>query len=177
MKHTHSKPSFARWWRQVCFMPIRHSKWLTDDVKAKLSSQITASEQGHRGEIFVIIENHLPIPIAYRIDCRTRALQLFSQYGVWDTQENTGVLVYINICEHTLEIIADRGINEHVSPTVWQALCDKAISGLAQNKIEDSLSALLKEIGMLLKQYHQSHSHLPIDPNGNELSDTIIHLK
>lgn len=168
-----TQPSFARWWRQVVFVPMLHSKWLTAEVRESLTTKVTAAERGHRGEVFLIIENHLPIQSAYHIHCHERALELFSAYRVWDTEENTGVLVYVNICEQSLEIVADRGISAHVSPTVWRAMCDKAVAGIANQKVEESLTDLLDEIGQLLRQYY----HLEHDPAGNELADTVVFLK
>ncbi|WP_201588064.1 TPM domain-containing protein [Psychrobacter jeotgali] len=168
-----SKASLARWWRQVLYVPMLHSRWLTPESKARLTAKVTEAEKGHRGEVFLVIENHLPIQAAYHIDCHERAIDLFSEYRVWDTEENTGVLVYVNLCEHGLEIVADRGISTHVSPTVWRAMCDKALAGIANNKIEESLSDLLNEVGQLLRQYY----HLEHDPSGNELSDTVVFLK
>lgn len=167
-----SQASVARWWRQILFVPMLHSKWLTSEVKAHLTKKVTAAERAHRGEVFLVIENHLPIQAAYHMNCRERAIELFSEYQVWDTEENTGVLVYVNICEQNLEIVADRGISAHVSPTVWRAMCDKAIAGLANQKVEASLTDLLDEIGQLLRQYY----YLEEDPAGNELSDTVIFL-
>lgn len=168
-----SKASLARWWRQVLFIPILHSRWLKPEVIARLTKKVTEAERGHRGEVFLVIENHLPIQAAYQINCRERAIDLFSEYRVWDTEENTGVLVYVNICEQGLEIVADRGISAHVSPTVWQAMCEKALAGIANKKTEESLTDLLDEIGQLLRQYY----HLEHDPEGNELSDTVMYLK
>lgn len=172
-KQSASQASMARWWRQVLFVPLLHSKWLTAAVKARLTAKVTEVERGHRGEVFLVIENHLPIQSAYHINCRERAIELFSDYRVWDTEENTGVLIYVNICEHSLDIIADRGISAHVSPTVWRAMCDKAIAGLATQKNEDSLTDLLDDVGQLLRQYY----HLEDDPAGNELSDAVVFLK
>lgn len=168
-----SKSSFARWWRQVLFVPLLHSKWLTAEAKTRLTDKVTSAERGHRGELFLIIENHLPIQEAYHIDCRDRAIDLFSEYRVWDTEENTGVLIYVNICEHQLEIVADRGISAHVSPTVWHAMCEKALSGIANQNTEESLAELLDEVGQVLRQYY----HLEQNPSGNELSDTVVFLK
>lgn len=54
-----SNPSFARWWRQVLFVPLLHSKWLTTESKARLTDAVTRAERGHRGEVFLIVENHL----------------------------------------------------------------------------------------------------------------------
>ncbi|MBH0066056.1 MULTISPECIES: TPM domain-containing protein [Psychrobacter] len=168
-----SNPSFARWWRQVLFVPLLHSKWLTEEAKARLTEKVTQAERGHRGEVFLIVENHLPIQDAYHVGCRARAIDLFSEYRVWDTEENTGVLIYVNVCEHQLEIVADRGISAHVSPTVWRAMCDKAVSGIANQKTEESLAELLDEVGQVMRQYY----HLEHDPAGNELSDTVVFLK
>lgn len=170
--HT-SNPSFARWWRQVLFVPLLHSKWLTTEAKTRLTDEVTRAERGHRGEVFLIVENHLPIQDAYQMDCRERAVDLFSEYRVWDTEENTGVLIYVNICEHQLQIVADRGISAHVSPTVWQAMCEKAVSGISNKKTEESLVELLDEVGQVLRQYYQ----LEHNPSGNELSDTVVFLK
>ena len=167
-----STSSFARWWRQVLFVPLLHSKWLTAEAKARLTDEVTRAERGHRGEVFLIVENHLPIQDAYHMDCRERAIDLFSEYRVWDTEENTGVLIYVNICEHQLEIVADRGISTHVSPTVWRAMCEKAVSGISK-KTEESLAQLLDEVGQVLRQYYQ----LEHNPAGNELSDTVVFLK
>ncbi len=168
-----SQKCLKRWWRQLCFVPILHKKWLTNDVKTSLTGKVSEAEEGHRGEVFLIVENHLPIKTAYYQGSRGRAIDLFSQYRVWDTEENTGVLVYVNVCERSLQIIADRGINKQVAPTTWQALCDKAISGIKAGQYEASLKELLTEIGQLLRQYYC----LEDDPEGNELSDTIVHLR
>jgi uncharacterized membrane protein len=168
-----SQASFARLWRQVAFVPVLHSRWLTPEARARLTAKVTEAEIGHRGEVFLIIENALPIQSAYQMDARARAIDLFSDYRVWDTEENTGVLVYVNICEQSLDIIADRGISAHVSPTVWRAMCDKAVAGIASKKVEESLADLLDEIGQLLRQYY----HLEHDPAGNELSDGVVFLK
>ncbi|MGP4713802.1 TPM domain-containing protein [Psychrobacter sp. DM8] len=173
VQHTPPQPSLARLWRQAVFVPMLHSRWLTADAKARLTAKVTEAELGHRGEVFLVVENHLPIQEAYRINSRVRAVDLFSEYRVWDTEENTGVLVYVNICEHSLDIVADRGISAHVSPTVWRAMCDKALAGIANQKMEASLIELLDEIGQLLRQYY----HLEDDPEGNELSDTVVFLK
>ncbi len=171
--HPHSDPSFARLWRQVIFVPILNNKWLTAKVKANLTAKVTEAERGHRGEVFLIIENHLPIHHAYHCNSRERAIDLFSEYRVWDTEENTGVLIYVNVCEQSLDIVADRGISAHVSPTVWRAMCDKAVAGMAAKKAAESLSNLLDEVGQLLRQYY----YLENDPAGNELPDTVVFLK
>ncbi|MBU5616627.1 TPM domain-containing protein [Psychrobacter sp. TAE2020] len=168
-----TKPSFARWWRQVLFVPLLHSRWINTETIQMLTAKVTQAELGHRGEVFLVIENHLPISSAYYSSGHDRAIELFSRCRVWDTEENTGVLIYVNVCEHYLHIVADRGISSHVSPTVWQAMSDKAVAGIANQKTAESLTELLDEVGQLLRQYY----HLEDDPAGNELSDTVLFIK
>lgn len=179
INHTKSSPpSWGRWWRQIGFIPFLHNRWLTPSAKATLTQAIAQTEVGHRGEVFLVVENTLPLNIARFHDCRERAIDLFSLYRIWDTADNTGVLVYLNVCERKLEIVADRGINNHVMPTVWQAMCDKAIEDIKADRPVEGLQNLLTDIGQLLRQYYQSsHDHKNTDPHGNEISDTIVYLR
>ncbi len=167
------KPSWQRWWRQVLFVPMLRNQWLTREGQQRLNQAVTDAEQGHRGEVVLVVENHLPLNIARMHNCRDRAIQVFADYRIWDTRENTGVLVYLNVCEQRLEIVADRGINAQVMPSVWQAMCDKAIEGFKAHRQVESLVNLLADIGQLLRQYY----YLAHDPNGNELRDEMIYLR
>lgn len=172
---TLATPSWARWWRQVMFVPILHNRWLTAEGQKRLSQAVSQAEQGHRGEVFLVVENQLPLDIARTHNSRDRAIQIFGDYRVWDTADNTGVLVYLNVCEHRLEIVADRGINAQVMPTLWQAMCDKALAGIKAGKQVDSLVELVLEIGQLLRQHYEDT--VTSDPNGNELRDEMVFLR
>lgn len=178
VNHTKTSPSnWGRFWRQLCFVPFLHNRWLTAPAKATLTQAVGQAEIGHRGEVFLVVENTLPLNTACFHDCRERAIDLFSLYRIWDTEDNTGVLVYLNVCERKLEIVADRGINNQVMPTVWQALCDKAVEGIKADKPVESLQNLLLEIGQLLRQHYQSDNAKNNDPNGNELRNDIVYLR
>ncbi len=165
-------PSWRRWWRQVSYLPWLHSRWLTKTVQQQLTEAVAKAEQGHRGELVLVVENHLPIQRARVQNSLDRALELFGHYRVWDTAENTGVLIYLNLCEQRLEIVADRGINQHVMPAMWQAMCDKALAGMADQRHLQSLVELLQDVGQLLGQYYRVDD----DPSGNELPDQLIFL-
>lgn len=168
-----TQPCIKRWFRQLLFVPFIHNRWLDKATRQRLDQAISQAEIGHRGEVFLVVENTLPLGMAYRQNSYDRAVQVFSDYRVWDTADNTGVLVYLNVCEHRLEIIADRGIYQYVMQNVWQAMCDKALAGIKSGKAEEALTALLQDIGQLLRQYYQ----LEQDKHGNELRDTIVYLR
>lgn len=170
MKHTPQK-SLTRLMRQLFFVPCLHNRWLTKSVKDDLKNRITHAEQGHRGEIRLIIENHLPISLSYDTDCRGRALQLFGEYGVWDTAHNTGVLIYVNLCEHDLQLIADRGINTHACDE-WHSLCQRTLDEFKAGKMTEGLCFLIDEIGRLLNAYFPCD-----DVSGDELPNQVVYLK
>src|SRR5690606_39835990 len=72
---------------------------------------VEEAEHGHIGEIQVVIEGCLPSRSAYYQDTLSRARQLFAELGVWDTEHNSGVLLYLYPCERKVEIVCDRGSN------------------------------------------------------------------
>ncbi len=85
---------------------------------------------------------------------------------MWDTEENCGVLVYINLADHKVEIIADRASGRALQPGDWQAVCRTMTEGFAQGRYEQSVLAALDMLNGLL------HRHFPGQgDSANELSD------
>ena len=61
------------------------------------------------------VEAGLPLSYLWRERrARERALAMFGKLRVWDTEHNNGVLIYLLLAEHAIEIVADRGLNRHV---------------------------------------------------------------
>lgn len=166
-----SQKSLARLFRQLSFVPFLHNRWLTADTKNRLTHAITHAEKGHQGEICLIIENHLPITTAYQDDSQARAVDLFGLYKVWDTEYNTGILIYVNLCERSLHIIADRGIDSKAHDN-WQELCHATLDRFKQRQFEQGLTELIGKLGEIL------NSHYPSDDTaGDELPNRPIYLK
>lgn len=88
----------------------------------KIEQAVKASERAHRGEIRFAIEGPLHLR-QLRLSTRQRAHQVFGELGVWDTEENTGVLIYVQLVDRKIEIVADRGITERVAEAEWHAVC------------------------------------------------------
>lgn len=166
-----SQKSLSRLCRQIIFMPFLHNRWLTTNLKNAFAEHIKCAEKGHRGEIRLIIENHLPIRVAYRQNCTARAIDLFGLYKVWDTEYNTGVLIYVNLCERSLEIVADRGIDTHAC-NEWQSLCQSTLATFKTGNMADGINTLIGEIGHLLNHYFPCDDTL-----GDELPNQVIYLK
>lgn len=172
MQYIQSRKSLSRLLRQLSFIPILQNRWLNDDLRHTLTQAVAQAESGHRGEIYLVVENHLPISRAYHLDCRERALELFGLHRVWDTAENTGVLIYVNVCERDLEIIADRGIDGFVDEAFWQNLIAKALNACKQGDFAKAILELIGNIGDLLRIHYPDD-----DVFGNELPNEVVFLQ
>lgn len=166
-----SPKSLTRLFRQLAFVPFLHNTWLTKAVKNGFGERIAQAELGHLGEICLIIESHLPMSIAYCQNCQARAVDLFGLYKVWDTEHNTGVLIYVNLCEKELELIADRGIDQKVTADYWQTLCQTTLAHFKAGNMEQGINELIDELGVLLK------THYPNNDHANELPNQPIYLR
>lgn len=102
---------------------LSHRAFRPADQSA-IAAAVTASEDSHRGELRVVVEGPLPIShLLAKRSTRQRALELFGQLGVWDTRENCGVLIYVQLVDRHVEIVADRGIAAKLGPAEWEAVC------------------------------------------------------
>ena len=127
---------------------------LPPDALARIEARVTASEQRHSGEIRVSVEAGLPLSYLWKnLHPRDRAIMLFGKLRVWDTEHNNGVLIYLLLAEHAIEIVADRGLNQHVSPAQWQALIAPMRAAFAQGRFEDGLLQAIDAIDGLLAQH------------------------
>jgi uncharacterized membrane protein len=137
-----------------------------------ITEAITAGEQTHRGEVRLIVEKGLPFDDAWDgVSNRQRALALFADYGVWDTEDNCGVLIYINLAEHKVDIVADRGIDRRIDSATWQAVCRTMTEGFRDGRFHDATLAAVKQVNELL------HQHFPANGSrANELPDKPLML-
>ncbi|MEO7496263.1 MAG: TPM domain-containing protein [Massilia sp.] len=137
-----------------------------------ITQAITAGEQSHRGELRLIVENSMPGELVWHeVSNRKRALALFAEYGVWDTEDNCGVLIYINLAERKVDIVADRAINRRIEPATWQSICNAMTSGFALGQFHDSTLAAVEQVNALLRQ------HFPAEgARANELPDRPLVL-
>ena len=82
-----------------------------------------------------------------------------------------GVLIYINLAEHQVDIVADRNAGRRVTPAQWQAVCRTMTAGFADGNFHDSTLQALAQLNDLLQ------SHFPADgTRGNQLPNEPILL-
>jgi uncharacterized membrane protein len=142
-----------------------------DAALDRLEQRVRASEQHHSGEIRVCVEAALPWSDLLRgATARERALSLFGQLRVWDTEHNNGVLVYLLLAEHAIEIVADRGLDRRVPGDEWQRIAAKMAQAFRAGRFEDGLAQAIDAVDAHLSRHFAVAES---ERNPNELPDTV----
>lgn len=98
-----------------------------------------------------------------------RALVAFYQQGLYRTEEETGILVFISLLERKVWILGDRGINEKIPPGYWKSLVDELALGIRSGHAADSLCQVVAKCGKEL-----SHHFPRRTDDRNELPDHVL---
>lgn len=151
------------WWLQRVFAAA--------DLAA-IGEAIAAGEKQHRGELRFVAEGSLPLAALWRdLAARERAVDLFSTLRIWDTAENSGVLIYVQLVEHRVEILADRGIAARVPQAEWDAICRAMEQGFREGHWRQAAVQAVTRAAELLA------NHFPAgESNPNELPDQPLLL-
>jgi uncharacterized membrane protein len=136
---------------------------------ARVEAHVRESETRHSGEIRVCVEAGLPLSYLWRgATARERAVTLFGKLRVWDTEANNGVLIYLLLAEHAIEIVADRGLNRHVDAAQWAAIAGTLATALRAGQPEAGIDAAIDALDALLVRHFPLHEG---QANPNELPD------
>ena len=137
-----------------------------------IDSAIQVCETTHAGVIRFAVEGALhPLALLGNQSARDRAIQVFSQLRVWDTEHNNGVLIYILLADRVVEIIADRGVHARVGGEGWEKVCRKMEASFRAGKFEAGALDGIHEVGKHLAR------HYPSPGNGtHELADGPVVL-
>jgi uncharacterized membrane protein len=138
----------------------------------RIRAAIERAEAVHAGQIRFAVEAALPWSYLKRdAPARERAQMLFAKLRVWDTEHNNGVLLYVELADRAIEIVADRGIARHVAPEEWQAVYAAVRDRFAAGEYEAGAVAGIDALGRLLAR------HFPGTADGaNELPDQPVIL-
>ncbi len=148
---------------------------LPPEALARIGERVTASERRHSGQIRVCIEAGLPWSYIRRgAPARQRAITLFGKLRVWDTAQNNGVLIYLLLAEHAIEIVADRGIDLHVDAADWAAMTERMAPAFREGRFEDGVTQALEEVSALLVEHFPAQAGTAA--RGNELPDAPVVL-
>lgn len=133
---------------------------LLDDM----AKAIADGERAHRGEVCFAVESRLaPLSVLEGLTAKRRAEHVFAQLRVWDTEHNNGVLFYVLMAEHRIEIIADRGIVRRVHASEWNAICDRMRMAFARGEWRDGALDGIAAANALLTRHFPSEGDEPRD--------------
>jgi hypothetical protein len=133
----------------------------------RIEAAIRQSEAAHRGELRFAVEAGLDLlPLLRGLTPKQRALDVFSRLRVWDTDENSGVLIYVQLVDRDIEIVADRGISAKVGQAQWEAICNRMEEAFRARRFEEGTLEGIREITALLGRHFP-----PRGVNLNELTD------
>lgn len=134
-----------------------------------ITDKIAEQERRHRGELRFAVEAALPLAQLWRgQDARSRAIEVFGQLRVWDTEQNSGVLIYLLLADRRVEIVADRGIHSKVGATAWEAICGEMQRAFAAGRFEQGVHSGVAAVSDLLATHFPPAEHdadeLPNEP-------------
>ncbi|WP_018291607.1 TPM domain-containing protein [Verrucomicrobium sp. 3C] len=142
---------FLRHWMAGC-------RWAARDFPAsslvRLEAALDREKQTYDGEICFVVEPALDWwQLLHGVTPRDRAWELFGQLGVWDTEKNSGVLLYVLLADRSIELVADRAVHRLVGEARWQAICSGMEAEFRRGRfLEGSLEAI-RAVAALLRQY------------------------
>lgn len=148
---------------------------LGQPVLDRLQAAISASEQRHTGQLLLCIEETLsPAELQRYATPRERALALFGELRVWDTEDNNGAMLYLLLDRHAIELVADRALFRRVEQSAWNAITTQLATALRAQQYESGLQTALAQISDLLIAHFPAHAHTPRD---NTVADAPVMLR
>ena len=153
--------------RHLLSLPGAVSRAFSDQSLAAIEQAIRRGEQLHDGEIRIAVEPALdPLHLWRGKTARQRAIEVFAELGVWDTERNNGVLLYLLLADRDVEIVADRGFNGKVTAAEWEAVCRRMETSLREGRHREAVIAGIDAISEIVAR------HFPPTAGGrNELPD------
>jgi uncharacterized membrane protein len=145
---------WRRWFRHLfATRTALHRAFPAESLDA-IERAVDASELAHSGEIRFAVEGALePGEIWHGKPPRARALEVFAALGVWDTAENNGVLIYVLLADHDVEIVADRGFNERVTREEWSAVCERMEREFRAGRFREGAVAGVEDVGRIIARH------------------------
>ncbi len=149
-------------------MKLLTKKFLSNYDLKNLSSAIANVEKNTSGEIRIVVR-HRRRKKEKDFSLYELALKEFYSLGMHNTEDRTGVLIFLLVSERKFQILADQGINEKVEQGTWDRIAEKMIHFFKENKFNEGLREAIYAVGNELAK------HFPLKPGDvNELPDDVI---
>ncbi len=146
--------SIQRMTKHLTMTEWQVKKAFPQDTLDAIEQSIKASEAAHTGKIHFVVEGALDwTPLFKRQTPHERAIDVFSRLRIWDTEHNNGLLIYVLLADHAVEIIADRGIHARVGAVEWQKICRKMKHDFKQTHYHEGAIKGIQAMTQLLERH------------------------
>lgn len=157
--------------KHLCYPKIFARKLFSNNLLTEITEYIKESESTHSGEIVFCVEHALNIKqIFNKVTPRQRAIELFSDMHVWDTELNNGAFIYLLLVERDIEIIVDRGLSSVVTSAELEDICLNVKTFFEKSEYKLGVFSAIDRLSQILR------NNFPITGRGKEvgLSDEAI---
>ena len=138
-----------------------------DDELLRISNKIKETEWKTAGEICISIKEKRSF-LQKKKTLRELAENEFYRLGIVKTRDSTGILFFLVLEERQFYILADKGINEKVSPNTWDQIKDKMQERFLNGAFYKGILFGIEEAGKILS------AHFPVKTDDtNELSNRV----
>jgi uncharacterized membrane protein len=159
--------SVTRFLRHLFTTDLRRRRHFPAHALGAIEKAVHESEQHHGGEIRVAIETALEGPALWHdISPRQRAIEVFGRLHVWDTEHNSGVLIFVLLADRDVEIVADRGYRGRVSDAEWAGVCRAMEAEFRAGRFESGVLKGIQAVTALIAPHFPPQSR-----DRNELPD------
>lgn len=156
---------------------LNYKRAFNDTCLSAVQTAVKACEANSDTQVCVIAEHTLPYSYIHRqLTAYDRALTLFGKHRVWDTAHNTGVLIYINWVEHSVQIIADRGLLGAVVQDQWDAWASRIRSACASGQYQTGLIDTVNDMALVFAKVMPREPHAASHAHQNTVGDMPIVL-
>jgi uncharacterized membrane protein len=162
----------ASWWRHLVTPPWALRRAFPAAALAAINDAVAAGERLHSAEVRVAVEAAFSLRRLWRgVTPRERAIDVFSRLRMWDTAGNNGVLIYVLLAEHDIEIVADRAFTEQVPAVAWEEICQAMVAAFhAGDYLNGTLQAVARVHALAAPLFPA------VGGSPNELPDTTVLL-
>ncbi|MEO5688489.1 MAG: TPM domain-containing protein [Burkholderiaceae bacterium] len=163
---------YARILRHLCMSRGQVDRAFPAATLLAIEGAIKTTEAAHCAEVRFVVEGALECMPLYRGQTsRERAVDVFSNLRMWDTEHNSGVLLYLLLADRQVEIVADRGIHQKVGPGTWTEICHEMETAFKAGNFDHGAVHGVQAVAQHLVE------HFPATVvRSNELSDEAVVL-
>jgi putative membrane protein len=87
-------------------------------------------------------------------ECWELAHRAFASRILAQNDRKTGILVFVSLGEHYVEVVTDRDVDRHIPQTVWDAIIKDFLAEAKQGRVGEALPKMVEACTGVLEQHY-----------------------